>query len=81
MSVQIFDTISEKIYSDELFLHAQNNWTVLPQVLYNLSRALGTDRVRGEIHDVNKMSGIRNKGAYLKKRLENLIERQGGQSA
>jgi hypothetical protein len=74
--VRIFDDISAQIYTDPLFLNAINNWNTDPRCLYNFCRALSFDRVRAELKDISRMSGIRNKGGYLYRRLKNYIERR-----
>lgn len=72
MTTKIFDEISQTIHTDHFFLRAQKDWRFLDKALYQACRNLGVDRVRGEIQEVNRMAGIRNKGGYLWTRLQNM---------
>lgn len=69
---KIFDDLSERIFTDPLFLKIHWEWRTKPSTLYNECHRLGVDRVRAAIKEVMPKKGIRNKGAYLLTCLRNL---------
>jgi len=69
---KIFDGISHAIFTFPIFTNVLLNWGFGPRMLWKECNRLGIDRVEAEIKDVQARGGINNRGAYLRKRLENM---------
>ena len=70
---KVFDEVSADILVNEpLFTNAVLNWGFGPNKLWQEVHRLGKERVLEEVRVVQRKAGIANKGAYLRKRLENM---------
>ncbi len=64
-SIKVFDEISERMFQDDDLYNAVEMWRVRPQILYVEIQRMGYERVKTRVREVKRLSGIRNRGAFL----------------
>lgn len=76
--MRVFDALSADLFQCPLIQHAVRAWRMWPKTIYSIAahptKGLHPDRIRGEIHDVRRMKGIKDPGKYLHHRLKNMMD-------